>query len=276
MKRLTIILLACIVIVSGCNESFFEANLNITKKVTSAKKPPLPVDFFPQPLTLTSIGDSLTKGVGSSKNKGGYLHYLQTDLENLKQVASVQTHNLGFSGNRTDQILLKLRERDIQTKINNADLIIVTIGGNDLLKIFQDNFFNLQIENFLRAMTTYEQNLHAIFTKIRTINEQSTIILVGLYNPFTTWFSDIEELDEIINQWNDTGATVANNYPNSYFLNIAQQFGAKGETVLHDDNFHPNDLGYEIIAQNLYELIESNIIDGIVVNKYRATKKEDN
>ena len=51
-------------------------------------------------------------------------------------------------GVRSDQLIQQLEDADIQAIVKEADVILMTIGGNDIMKVVKKNLFNLTEEPF--------------------------------------------------------------------------------------------------------------------------------
>lgn len=252
-------LFICLVWISGCSQDTVTEQPSVQQKnvVELREKETIPASFFPDPVQIVSIGDSLTQGVGDSKDNGGYLPYLQKNLEKEPTITSVEMINHGVRGNRTDQLLKRLDKISVQEDIEQADSIVVTIGGNDIMRVFKQNFSNLELYQFESAKIGYERRLRQILDKVRSENEQAQIYLVGVYNPFSKWFDDFYELDEIMNDWNETGKRVITDYDSAYFIEIDDIFqNSKEELLYTEDYFHPNDRGYELIAKRIYNNME--------------------
>ena len=103
-------------------------------------------------LRLSAIGDSLTEGIGDTTHTGGYVPLLQTDLSENFPIDVVQAENFGKSGDRSDQILKRInKNEDMQESIKKADVILVTVGGNDLMKVIQSKIFDkLSLKTFVK------------------------------------------------------------------------------------------------------------------------------
>lgn len=260
MRDFITCLLISILFLSGCTKS-----IQVTKEVDEQakslidlqQKKDIPASFFPDPIQVVSVGDSLTQGVGDSTDTGGYLPYLQKKLEKEPSIKSVEMRNYGVKGNRTDQLLERLNKEEIRADLKTADSIVVTIGGNDIMQVFKQNFTHLEMEQFSAAKIGYESRLREIFKKIRSYNKTAQIYLVGVYNPFAKWGSDFYELEFIIQDWNNSGEKIAAEYDNSYFIEIEDIFKSSFEDLLYtEDYFHPNDRGYELIATRIYNNME--------------------
>ncbi|WP_284035948.1 SGNH/GDSL hydrolase family protein [Neobacillus sp. 114] len=252
-----------------------EWELHHAKQTAVLVYEPVPADFIPRTLTVLSAGDSLTQGVGDSTGKGGYLPYLETLLENEKGIKDVDFYNFGVKGNRTTQLLKRLKAPEIKPVLKKADLVILTIGGNDIMKVVRDNLSNLEYSIFMDEKENYRKHLIQIIETIVKENPNASIVLVGLYNPFSKWFSDIEEFDQIVSEWNQAGQTVISQYPNAYFVSIEDIFLNSSENLLFTDNFHPNDKGYELIAQRLNETMEERVLPDLDRKPYMVSTEEN-
>src|SRR5699024_8299776 len=131
---------------------------------------------------ITALGDSLTQGVGDETNKDGYLTTLKRRLTDLDY--RIRIENFGKRGNRTDQVLDRVEEENaIQRSIRRADIVLVTVGANDILQIVRDNIMDLDEEIFDLEIGHYEERLVELFELIHSYNEDAEIYLIGFYNP---------------------------------------------------------------------------------------------
>jgi lysophospholipase L1-like esterase len=274
MKKFLALLILPLLFLSSCSQSD-QGALHHQKKTATQVFAQVPSDFFPRNLTVVSAGDSLTQGVGDSTDHGGYLPYLKTMLEKEKGIQNVDFYNYGVTGNRTSQLLKRLKTPEIKVMLQKADLVIITIGGNDIMKVVRDNISNLQLSKFTTEKENYRTHLSQIMEAVTQENPQASIVLVGLYNPFSKWFSNIKEMDEIVADWNKAGQTVIANYPNAYFVEIEDLFLNTDENLLFTDNFHPNDKGYELIAQRLNQTLEERVLPELEKKPYMVSTEEN-
>ncbi|KKB33365.1 SGNH/GDSL hydrolase family protein [Bacillus thermotolerans] len=224
-------------------------------------------EVIPKDLHIVSIGDSLTQGVGDSSNSGGYIPYLEQRLEQLDSVNDAQFENYGIKGNRTDQLLDRLDEKEVQQAIQESDVVVITIGGNDVMKVFKDNFMKLRIEEFEREQELYEERLHKIIQTVREQNKETGIVLIGLYNPFREVFGDVKEVKEIMRDWNAASKSIVEEYERTSFVAVDDIFQNPQENLLYKDQFHPNDRGYELIAERIFETIEGKELEKLTNRK---------
>jgi len=125
-----------------------------------------------------------------------------------------------------------------------------------LCAFFKNHFFNLDVHLFENKSEDFQKNLHDIFTIIRNENPDAPIYMVGLFNPYLSYFSEIVEIEEIVQIWNETSRQVISKFPNTQFVSIDSIFTDEEKLLLHEDFFHPNRLGYELIADKLLNQME--------------------
>ena len=238
----------------------------MTKPSTSAKK---------KVVTYVAIGDSLTKGVGDSTNQGGFVPLLAQSLTNETNL-EFKAINYGVSGNTSGQILSRMQEKkEIVKDLKKAQLLTITVGGNDLRKAILEDTSNLDLDRFEKASKTYEKNLKQIIELARKDNPDLPIYVVGIYNPLYLNFPDLTELQTLVDQWNQRTEETLSAYQGVYFVPINDLLykgidGKSGvteselgkETVTNDalydeDSFHPNNTGYEIMKEAVLEKIHA-------------------
>ncbi len=211
------------------------------------------LDFFIKDKKIVSIGDSLTQGVGDETDSGGYVGILNHTFEDNH--VNITIENFGKRGNRSDQLLKRLEQEEIASAISEADIVMITIGANDIMKVVRSNYTNLNMEPFQKERIQYLERLTAIFNKINDLNPDTQIYLIGFYNPFERYFGDIEQLELILDNWNNAGKAVTEEFDNIYYIPTKDLFSNSAIDLLADDNFHPNTDGYKRIAERVLEYL---------------------
>ena len=238
----------------------------MTKPSTSDKK---------KVVTYVAIGDSLTKGVGDSTNQGGFVPLLAQSLTNETGL-EFKAINYGVAGNTSSQILTRMQEKkEIRKDLKQAQLLTITVGGNDLRKAILEDTSNLDLDRFDKPSKTYVKNLKQIIELARKDNPDLPIYVVGIYNPLYLNFPDLTELQTLVDQWNQRTEETLSAYQGVYFVPINDLLykgidGKSGvteselgkETVTNDalydeDSFHPNNTGYEIMKEAVLEKIHA-------------------
>ncbi|MCM3764278.1 SGNH/GDSL hydrolase family protein [Neobacillus niacini] len=202
-------------------------------------------------LTVVALGDSLTRGTGDETGKG-YVGVLVDELkEKTKQ--PVQLTNLGINGQRSDQLRNQVGQTEVQRQIHKADVIVVTIGGNDLFRGGQ-GIIEFKNEDLTGIQTKYLENIKAIFEQIRNHNQNANVFFIGLYNPFIE-LGEGKEMSKVVRQWNYQSAEVSAAFPKIVFVPTFDLFELKVNDYLYSDKFHPNTKGYRLIAERVASLI---------------------
>ncbi|SEA07087.1 Lysophospholipase L1 [Thalassobacillus cyri] len=215
--------------------------------------------FLKKDLKIVAIGDSLTQGVGDGTEKGGYVGILEENLRNEELNPNLRIENYGKRGNRTDQLIKRMQKEEISTSLEDADIVLITIGANDVMKVIKDNFQNLDYQDFVEVQDQYKQNLEEIFQMILEKNQDASIYHLGLFNPFEGYFTNIPEMGQIMSDWNQIGIEVSEDYDAVTFIPIEDLFTNPEETLLWEDHFHPNKKGYKLIAERVLEYIRPDI-----------------
>nr|WP_242520441.1 SGNH/GDSL hydrolase family protein [Halobacillus kuroshimensis] len=216
--------------------------------------------FIKNDLTVVAIGDSLTQGVGDGTDNGGYVGILEDNFTNTNTNTSLEVINYGKRGNRTDQMLERMEDEDISRSIEQADIVLITIGANDVMKVVKDNFTNLNYQDFRDERDGYEERLKEIIEKTQNLNDEAPIYFVGLYNPFNQYFDNIPELGEIMGDWNEASERIIDTYDQAHFIPIRDIFDGNEEELLwEEDHFHPNEQGYKEMAERVLAHIREDI-----------------
>ncbi|MBD3109853.1 GDSL family lipase [Bacillus sp. AGMB 02131] len=212
-------------------------------------------------LRVTMLGDSLTEGIGDETDNGGYRYFLSEKLMEEPSINQVFFEEYGKKGLTSAGLKKRLKEAEIVESIQKTDVVVVTIGGNDVMNVVKKNFLNLKVGDFYQAMDKYDSNVQAIIKDIRTYNEEADIYLVGIYNPFQLLLSDIQEFDILMDEWNRRSNRIVEQYDAAYFVEIWEIFEEHDENLIFEgDYFHPNTKGYERMGEVIYQSVKDNTI----------------
>ncbi len=167
-------------------------------------------------LKIVAFGDSLVQGVGSSQGNDF--------VSLLSKKIGLNIINAGISGNTTQNGLARLEKDVIEQK---PDVVIVLLGGNDAIRQIPES------QTF--------GNLEKIILQIK--NSGAKVLLLGVRGGV---------------------AFMGKNY-NSEFKKLAKKTnvvlvpdvldGLFGNKDLMSDGIHPNDKGYEKIAEKVWQYL---------------------
>lgn len=282
-------LITCFFLLAGCSfisvdEKDIETNEQITTSDGSTQKTDdsslsnVIEDFFlfewytakeleAKPVFYLALGDSLTKGVGDETNNYGFTGLLAQELNKWPAISEVELDNRGKNGRRSDQLLTLVEDGQYDEELSKANLITITLGGNDVMKVVKEKLFNLDVEMFKEAMPPFLERYEQIVEYIRT-KTSAPIILVGFYNPFTIITDEYTPFETIIEDWNKEIESITKKTENACFVHIEDLFTSNVDMVYHTDFFHPNAKGYERMAERVKQsLSDCNIeemSDGLI------------
>ncbi|MGW8752390.1 SGNH/GDSL hydrolase family protein [Bacillus wiedmannii] len=237
--------------VSGVNDVLNPKASNLIKKTDVVAKEKKKTGT----LQIVSLGDSLTRGVGD-KEGIGYIGRMKEDLQkDYKQ--KVALTNLAVSGAKMPDLLKQMKSSGAQYSIKQADVIVLTIGGNDLFPGWE-SLGKVDLETYRPDTETFQNEAKKIIEEIRKLNTDSPIFWLGLYNPF----EDVEDLkgsSNIVVDWNASLEKLALNDKNVYITPTFDLFQNRGKELLYSDHFHPNEVGYTYMADRLVQNVVSKL-----------------
>ncbi|GIP45290.1 hypothetical protein J45TS6_37490 [Paenibacillus sp. J45TS6] len=164
-------------------------------------------------------------------------------------------------GDFTDQI------KQIQTEVTEADVIAITIGGNDVseLLVTGESLTDAQLsERVKELLSRYSEQVTASVNDLHALNEDALFVIADQYQPLpkvgnealynklmgaAALFTDT--VDTVAAQLNEQGVRIK-------VAHVAKEFvggeGTMTHMIRHRD-FHPNQYGYEAIAEVFAKVI---------------------
>lgn len=202
-------------------------------------------------INVSVIGDSLAKGTGD-ENGDGISTYL-SDYFNSKATKKTSIYNAGVDGLKSAELVEELKDKKISSQIADSDLIIISIGGNDILSLeyVQDTG---RYQAFIQTLDKYQDNLREALRIIRNDNPDTYILLIGLYNPRDDGFSSLNSL--ILNTWNSSIQKLTKEDSRAIFVPTNDIFKSNLKSYISSDSLHPNSSGYKSITEKIVNLIE--------------------
>jgi lysophospholipase L1-like esterase len=173
-------------------------------------------------IKFVAVGDSLTEGIGDTKKKFGYTDRtanLITDAYGIK----VKTANYGKAGDRSDQILTRIKKsKQAKNDIKRADVLTLTVGGNDL----QQTLFSAALATSVDEVTSqvdsslpdYKKKLTQLVDYLENQNSSAPIYLFGNYNPLYVYLANRSDLNEDVHRYNQVNADLAGADKRVYYV----------------------------------------------------------
>ncbi len=176
-------------------------------------------------MTVVALGDSLTAGYGLPQGDG-LVPQLQAWLQ--AKGADVVVENAGVSGDTTAGGLA----RTDWALTRDADAMIVTLGGNDLLRGIDP--------------ANSRANLDAILAKAKA--RGLPVLLIGLTAPGNYGPEYKTAFDAI---YPDLATKYGTLLDTNFFRGIASDDPAAVRALMQDDGIHPNAVGVAKIVANI-------------------------
>jgi len=201
------------------------------------------------PLRVVVLGDSVARGTGdeSGEGIGGAI-----DKELLRRSVAHEKHvNLGVNGAKTNDLLKQLESPSIRRFVAESNVIVVSIGGNDLFGDVAGRSSDRPPDP-AKAMDRTEEQVGKVIASIRAINGKARIFYVGLYNPFVTSKFGAY-VNPAVAEWTSRMTRRFANDDNVTVVQTSDIFSH--EDRLSADRFHPGAEGYRMIGRRIGESI---------------------
>ncbi len=215
-----------------------------------------PVDFLPrqaegaaaaaprETVAPIIVGDSLARGAGDPTGLG-IAGRLDAELRQRK-IGARRTYNVAVNGARTRDLLTVLDRPNVQNLLRESNVIIVSIGGNDLWG--GNDWRNAAPENPDAVMDDVLERIESAIETIRRANPKARIFFIGLYNPFVSTPMG-RQLTSLVNRWNARLLERFGTDPEFTLVATADLFSHRDRLAL--DRFHPGGEGYQLIARRI-------------------------
>jgi lysophospholipase L1-like esterase len=191
------------------------------------------------------LGDSLARGIGDERGLG--IGGSVEDALDRRKVKREETVNLAVSGARTRDLIGQLESRSVRTLIAEANVVVVSIGGNDLFGSAMAAREGPP-ENIESLLDEVRGRVAEIIGTVREANPDARIFLVGLYNPFSMT-ADGAALHPLVNRWN---AGLVSEFEDDSKLTVVQTSDLfLSRDRLSADRFHPGAEAYEAIGRRI-------------------------
>lgn len=225
------------------------------------------------PLTIATLGDSLTEGEGDDSG-AGYPGRLKTLVDSVRPGTRIV--NLGKSGWSSTDLMNGLNgERSQLTAAIAAepDVALVWIGSNDLWYLYEFGPEPMTTEAEQMDRATYETSIdkilsdltgHGVAVYIALLDDQSKRPVVAAPpNPEDPAFpsttpADLERMSVHVSAYNDIIRSKAAQY-HATTVDFSETTIFTDPATLDSDGNHPNAAGYQAVASTWFAALKPSL-----------------
>lgn len=213
-------------------------------------------------INYTALGDSLAAGMTPEKTISTGYADMTANYFKQGDVLGTYTKEFAVPGYTTENVLADLTAKpEVQKAVKNSHLITISAGANDLLKEGKvdpkTNTFIIDQTIIPAKFQTIAENYAKILQKIHHLNPDAAVFVMGYYFPFP-YLADEQkpQLIQLTHTLNKTIQTVAI-AQGAYFVPVYDKFGDNPKQYIPNPaDVHPNQEGYQLMADALIESIE--------------------
>lgn len=248
LLKMSAVILIVLIVFSACGK-----NESVGGKISS---------FPPRgERVVTAIGDSIAAGYGLDSQDDNYLKLFSDNI-------GAVLNNDAVSGYDSGEVLSALSDEKVAADIKNADIVVISVGGNDFFHrkdimiealknalLHGEGFFPEKVTNIYEE---YEKNLSCIIDGIKDLNPDVYIIVQTVYNPFlkqTLSFSYInvgKTVNRYVTRLNDSIETVCKTKSRVFVFDVAAEMNEDAENFYGTEeklDIHPTKHGHATLAR---------------------------
>ncbi len=198
------------------------------------------------------LGDSIAQGYGLADLKEDSYGALISKANGYDYV------NHAIGGHTSYNLNIRLYEPEVVEDIKTADIIAISIGGNNFLlggmmDMLKDVFLKGDYSKMDKVGAEFRENFLLAVERIKEINPNATLMVQTLYNPRTDLLE--RPYQYAVNLINKAFTEILNTHPNAYVIvDVASVFKGHSEYI-QKDKIHPNEAGHYIIAQEYVKVL---------------------
>lgn len=198
------------------------------------------------------LGDSIAYGSGLSNPREAVYGKIVADTNGYEYL------NYAVPGHTTGNLLRRMEDETVKEAIAKADIINISIGGNNFLlgninSLMYDGIVKADNVRFDAIADGFYTDLTTVVGTIRALNPDAAIILQTLYNPQTGYVGQVYQ--QGANRLNAALRTYDETNPGEIMIaDVAAALTDSGSDFA-EDRIHPSAAGNEKIARVILETL---------------------
>ncbi len=211
--------------------------------------------FAASPARYVVLGDSIAYGSGLSNPREAVYGKIVADTNGYNY------ENFAVPGHTTAALLRRMENEEVKAAIRRADIISISIGGNnfllsDLNGLLYDGIVKEDYTRIGEIAEGFYTDLGKIIGNIRKVNSRAAILLQTLYNPQTGYIGKVYQVGA--DRLNEKVNAYAKAHPGQIL--IVDVGGALTDSAkdFAEDRIHPSAAGNEKIAREVLKTLYEN------------------
>jgi len=224
---------------------------------------PTPTNALVQgPVSYVALGDSLAAGQTPNREiDAGYSDLIAQEISRNQSLV-FYSKNLSFPGFTTKDVLERVLSKEAQPLLATANVITISAGANDLLRLIQLDAKSGSI-SFQQIPADYSlnmarENMTAILAELKKIAPKAEVYIMGYYFAYPH-ARDSQKIGAKmqVDKLNTILAHVAKE-SDAHFVPVNEAFGdAAKDKVPNPSDVHPNGEGYRAMANSFFTVYSS-------------------
>ncbi len=199
------------------------------------------------------LGDSIGYGSGLVNSREACYGKIVADTNGYEYA------NDAIPGHTTRNLLDRLKEDIVIEHVKKADIISITIGGNNFLL---GNIFGLLFDGIVKqdysGIDSIAENFYKDFDKIvseiNALNPDAVILMQTIYNPQTGYIGEVYQ--QGADRVNAQIVRYAGEHPDKVVIVDIAKALTDSETDFASDRIHPSKVGNEKIAVEILKTLK--------------------
>ena len=201
------------------------------------------------------LGDSIAFGSGLSNPRQAVYGKIVADTNGYEY------ENYAVPGHTTSNLLRRMEDPAVRQAIENADIISISIGGNNFLLgnlngLLYDGIVKHDYSRFDEIAKNFSADLETIVGNIRALNADAAIVLQTLYNPQTSYVGEVYQqgADRVSEQIRAFAAA----HPGEILIADVAAALTDSDRDFAEARIHPSAVGNEKIARVVLATLAEN------------------
>lgn len=215
-------------------------------------------------IDYVSLGDSLAAGLTPQHTiDKSYSDFIAEKLEAKGFIGDF--YNFGVTGYTTKDVLTAIDPANPENSqrvmaLSKAEIVTMDVGANDLLNLIPQLAANpIQASAIIQKVS---ENITRIISTLKNINPEAKIYIMGYYNAFPYYPEEQQALMISLVKRFNLAINKAVETTGGTYIDTYQTMDKDLLKYLPENDIHPGLLGYQVIADEFWSVIENDLAKG--------------